>query len=129
MVREVSFTEFVKGIDGLTSFRAKALPEWARVRWFESCDEIAEVSDEQLVEEEINPNGFHGSLHDWGTAVINGKEVFLAESDSFLDLIDFAHEYNCGVTFVQPDYESGCLCEVACYKEDHWVRRRVDSQS
>lgn len=72
----VEFSESVRDIEGLTSFQLGKVPEW-----------LADCLNETLVGHPENSSGtdlvaFHLNrewLGDWGTATINGNEVFMSE--------------------------------------------------
>jgi hypothetical protein len=74
-----SFSESVEDIERLTAYTPRVLPKWFRsqakgILLYDS----EELSDERLV----SLNFQQLKLNDWGTAIIDGSEVFILETES-----------------------------------------------
>ncbi len=116
------FDHSVLDIDALTAYEPRRLPLWFRERplaWREPNDRL--VSDQPLVDRAIARWGFSSWLCAWGSGRIDGKEVFLCESETLLDPVTLADMLECGFALVEPSPESSNY--TICFAETGLQRR------
>jgi hypothetical protein len=125
-----SFCTCVNDLDGLALYKPWHLPSWLRDVLVKRAGSrsISALTDEELVDAEIESFGFSPWLVGWGLATINGQEVFVFSSDTLSDPVMLADELSCGVTFVECSDDVDCQY-VMYFTQHHACRSRQGAKA